>query len=188
MLLIESIELINGQLERHFGSDITGRPYFRIVWSEDQFEKRLTEFTDAGVALLTPEVRELPKYRQWIHAKYILEGLTIVPEPSLGELPVSKFSYEPVWVFEDRDHNYLPPKFDACKFILDNMQHGKAYFAKYRDPDADPLEAKHNAEKRISAIEEELFGNETEASDALRYREGVSLAQTKEKENVDNVT
>jgi len=175
MLLIESIELINTQLERHYGAHDTGRPFFRVVWSEDQFEKRLTEYSDAGVALLQPEVRELPKYRQWIKAKYVLEGLTEVPDVNIRELPVSKLSYEPVWVFQDENENYLPPRFDACKFLLDNMQHGKAYFAKYSDPDSDPLEALANKEKRVQAIQDELYGDKSTVSDALHYKEGVFI-------------
>jgi hypothetical protein len=66
MELVESIETINEQLRRAYGIDsISSRPIYRVVWANDELEKRLMHFTDAGIQLLTPEIREVPKYAQW---------------------------------------------------------------------------------------------------------------------------
>ena len=115
MIINESIEVLNQRLVDHFSTAWNGQPMFRIVWSENQFEKRLVGFTDGGIQLLVPEMREVPKYKQWIHNKHILERLVIVPEFQQDKL-VEKTSYEPVWVFEDKNGFPLPPKWEATKF------------------------------------------------------------------------
>jgi hypothetical protein len=160
--LTEPIESINSQLVDLFGIDtVTGQPMFRVVWSEDQFEKRLTDRTKEGFILLTPIVAELPKYRQWIQEKFVLERLVIIPEASRTELPTSKLSYEPLWVFKTKDQTYVPPTLWACKFVIDTLYAalGKRSLAKYVDEEAkNPVEMK---EARINQLEEELFGDES---------------------------
>lgn len=162
MELTEPIDSINKQLRNMFGIDsMTGRPMFRVVWSEDQYEMRMTDRTDFGIQLLTPVLRELPKYKQWIKEKYVLERLVIVPEVSQSELPTSKLSYEPLWVFRTKDDGYVPPAMWACKFVIDTLYAalGKQSLAKYIDEESKhPQEEK---EKRLSKLEEELFGDES---------------------------
>lgn len=162
MELAEPIESINRQLIDLFGIDTaTGRPIFRVVWSEDQFEMRKTDRTKEGLLLLVPEVVELPKYRQWIKQRYVLERLVIVPEINQDELPTSKLSYEPLWVFEGKDKQYVPPTLWACKFVIDTLYAalGKHSLAKYVDEEArNPIESR---EERIKKLEEELFGDES---------------------------
>lgn len=169
-------EEINKRLKDHFGQADSGDAIFRIVFSEDQFEKQLTEYTAEGLQLLYPEWREVPKYRQWIHQKYILERLVAVPAINSKELTV-KVSYEPLRVFERGDGTPLPPKWEAAKFTVDLLYHalGKEnMWPKYMDP-GDPPEAK---EARLKQLQEELFGNETEVGDALAHKQGVALNKT----------
>lgn len=176
MELTETVDSINKQLIDLFGIDtISGNPIFRVVWSDDQYEKRLTNCTKEGLDLLYPEVRLLPKYKQWIEQKYILERLTIVPEINSEELPDQRLSYEPIWVFETNKGVYLPPSVQAAKFVIDTMYAamGKSNLAKYKDPDSNQEEAIHNQKVKIEGIVEDLFGNETEVGDALAYGEGV---------------
>lgn len=175
-ILAEPLNEINALLIDHYGIDtISGNPIFRVVWSEDQLEKRWSNYTDEGIQLLQPRVAELPKYRQWIHEKYIIEKLTILPEMKTDGAPVDKLSYESIWVFEDKVGNYLPPRFSVCKFVLDALcaATGKYSMAKYKDDlvNEDP-EAR---EIRLNTLQEELFGNETDCGDALAYKEGVSM-------------
>ena len=162
MELTESIPSINQQLIDLFGIDtITGKSMFRVVWSEDQFEKRLTSFTDNGLALLYPEVRLLPKYRQWIQNKYVLERLCVVPEINQDEIPTDKLSYEPIWVFEKKDGVAIPPTLWTSKFVIDSLYAamGKKSLRKYIDDEAkNPEEHK---EKRLKEYEEQLFGDES---------------------------
>lgn|SRR6266850_2758139 len=171
MELTEQISSINRQLIDLFGIDISGMPIWRVVWSEDQYEKRLMEFNDSGLSLIQPEVRLVPKYKQWIVEKYVLEQLVVVPIINENELPTSKLSYEPLYVFQDNDGNYLPPKLILCKLVIDSIYaaRGKSSLAKYKDP-GDSLEMK---QERVNELMEAIYGNETDVSDALTRREGI---------------
>lgn len=164
MELAESIESINSSLVDEFGIDSdTGRPIWRVVWSDDQREKRLSEFTLEGIQLIHPEVMELPKY-SWIRERYVLERLVIIPDINAHELPTRKLSYEPIWVFNDHiTENYIPPTFMAAKFVVDTVYaaQGKSGLRKYVDPEGTKEGAREAKEKRISKLEEELFGDES---------------------------
>lgn len=168
MELTESVESINQQLREQFGIDtISGIPIWRVVWSEEQFEYRYGTYDDitpAGLYLRTvTETRWVPKYRQWIQKKYILERLVVIPDFNKEELPDSKISYEPIWTFEDKFGNYLPPKYEAAKFIIDTIyavQYSNHDLARYKDPE-DSQEASLELKKqRVDKIVEELFGDE----------------------------
>lgn len=154
------IKRINRQLESHFGINTDDmRPMWRVSWSDDQYEKRETDRTDAGIILLYPEVRELPKY-QWVKERWILERLVVVPEAQVKELAEAKTSYECVWAFSSKDTTRpIQPSFAACKFVVDliHAAMGKGSMSKYIDPDLAP----DAAEKRIKEIELELFGDES---------------------------
>jgi hypothetical protein len=174
MELVEPIDKINERLKREFGTDLSGKPYWRVVWSEDQLEKRHATFND-----YTPEgifirsftgVREVPKYSQWIKEKYVLEKLTIIPEVNSSELPVNKLSYEPIFPFETKTGKYLPPKFDAAAFVIETLfdQVRKAPFRRPEEGESPEL-----AEQRLKALEESLFGNETDVGRALAYKEAI---------------
>lgn len=162
MELAEPIESINKQLVDQFGIDtVTGRPIFRVVWSEDQYEKRMVNTTKEGLLLPYPVLQEVPKYKQWIIERYVLERLVLVPEQDQAEIPVSKMSYEPLWVFKGKDDIYVPPTMWACKFVIDTLYAalGKKSLAKYVDEEAkNPIESR---ESRIAKLTEELFGDES---------------------------
>jgi hypothetical protein len=172
MELRETIESINEKLIREYGIDISlNMPNWRVVFSEDQYEKRLTNFTDEGFELLFPEVRELPKYKQHIRAKYILEHLVPVTEGIETDL-VTKVSFEPSWVFQDKNGNYLPPFFEGCQHVIESVLaatgNPKA-FAKYKD-ETISVEARA---AHLKKVEDELFGNESDLGDHLAYKTGI---------------
>lgn len=154
---MREIKEINKQLIDHFGIATDSKePIFRVVWSEDQYEKRLTKFTPEGIELLYSQVILLPKY-PWLKNQWILERLEIVPEFQQIELAGQKISYEPKWAFKEG----VVPVFWACKLVVDTLYAalGKSSMAKYVDEEAkNPIEMQ---EKRIKAIEEELFGDES---------------------------
>ena len=169
MELREPIEWINEQLIEHYSRDISdGRPNYRVVWSDDQFEKRITTHDEHGNQYIFPEVHLLPKYRQYIRHRYVLERLTVV----LGETDLlEKVVYEVVWTFQDKNGKYLPPWFEACRHIIENIllnMAAKNYFAKYKD-----TMSKEEYIAKIQKMEDELFGNETDVGDALAYGTGV---------------
>lgn len=178
--LDESLETINSSLRDQFGIDTeTKQPIFRVVWSEDQFEKRQTNHTDEGFELLTPRVALLPKYRQWIKERYVLERLVVVPPQNVEELAGVQISYEPLWIFETQSGVYLPPKLEIAQMVVDTLYASlgkQSMKAKYVDPRiANP---DHQKEK-LDKLQAEMFGNETLTTDALAYREGVSLSGPK---------
>jgi hypothetical protein len=171
MELRESIESINEKLLNEYGTEFDNSPRFRVVFSEDQYEKRFTDFTDEGFELLQPEVRLLPKYKQWIREKYILERLI----PVVGETDLTtKVSYEPAWVFQDKNGNYLPPFFEGCKHVIESLHSAidkAGTFTKYKDKNVSPEERALELKK----VEEGLFGNETDVGDHLAYGTGVTV-------------
>jgi hypothetical protein len=170
---MESIETLNKRLVDHFGLDSdTGRPMFRIVWANDQLEKRLVATLDSGIQLLHPVVREVKKY-PYLKDLYVLERLVVVPEVNQEELPTQKLSYEPVWGYHDGNGNPMPPIWEPTKFIVDTLYAalGKKSMRKYVDSEENTTP--EGREQKIAKLHEELFGNETEVGDALRYKEGV---------------
>ena len=169
---MESVEILNERLRSIYGLDSnTAKSIFRIVWSEDQLEKRLVDTLDSGILLLHPEVREVKKY-PYIRRRYILERLVVVPEVNLSELPTQKLSYEPIWTYE-ANGNALPPTWPATKVIVDILYAalGKKSLRKYIESEKNTTE--EGRIERVKKIQEELFGNETETGDALRYKEGI---------------
>ena len=178
MELTEKIDSLNQQIRDLYGIDtVNGLAMWRIVWSETQFEKRLTEYTDSGIKLLFPEIRELPKYKQWIKEKYVLERLVVVPVINLNELGGVKVSYEPIYVYMDKGMNYAPPCIEVTQFVIDTIYaaEGKSSLAKYKDNGETP----DKQEERLQRIERELFGNETDTGDALAHGEGVGFTTSK---------
>ncbi len=184
MLLTEKIEDINKWLKRDFGCFPDDTPNWRVVLAGEQIEKRVMTYTDSGMQLLFPEVREVKKYQHIDPAKYVLERQV----PVMGETDlITKTSYEPAWTFEDRFGNYLPPVYMACKFVIDRIysQQDKAGFMKkYNDPAADP----EYREQRVKDMEFKLFGNETPVGDALAHGYGITVPEnfSKEKKEVNN--
>lgn len=172
--LVETLESINHNLLRDFGRFEDGRPNFRVVWSEDARETRRLDYTDEGFQLLHPEVREVRKY-QHISERYVLEMLM----PVVGESDlVTPTSYEPIWTFEDRFRNYLPPRFDACQVVIEvvrgRLTESKIY-KKYNDETNSP-EYRH---QQVIDMEKKLFGDETPVGDALSHGDGISYAGMK---------
>src|SRR5215467_5046232 len=155
------IDSINDSLVNLFGTEITGKPIYRVVWSEDQFEKRLMDVTDSGLTLLTPEYRIVPKYRQWIQKQYVLEQLVVVPDANRKELAEIKLSYEPLFVFQNSyTDEYLPPNLQAAKFVIDSLRAATSKTSMRRyvdDEEKNPVEAR---ETRINKMQAELFGED----------------------------
>jgi hypothetical protein len=179
-VLPADIKKINRQLESHFGINTEDmRPMWRVSWSDDQYEKRMTDRTDAGIILLHPEVRGLPKY-QWVRARWLLERLIAVPPQQVEELAGAKTSYECVWAFSSKDTSRpITPSFTACKFVIDLIyaaQEGNGGMAKYLDPDT----TKESHEKRIREIELELFGDESSLLGKTFKGEGIVVPNSYE--------
>lgn len=184
---MERVETINKRLEEYFGRDDRNLPIWRVIWSDDQFEKQLLSYTPEGLSLIYPEWREVPKYKMMgIHSRYILERLVAVPVLHTDEM-VSKISYEPMWTFEDSDSNPMPPKWEACELIVNTVyaaQGKKTSEPLYHDDErglATPELIEYHKE-RVKDLQLDLFGNETDTGDALAYREGIVVPSNYKKE------
>ena len=170
-----TLEQLNNYLARDYGYFEGTLPNWRVVWSEDQFEKRLTDRTDEGFELLHKEVRLLPKYKQWAPDSYVLERCLPIPEFVETDL-TDKFSYEPVYVFDlTKTDSFSDNFYGAIKFVISTVYTAvsRSVGAKYKDPEADKEVAAELREQRLRAIEQELFGNETEVGDALAHKQAV---------------
>lgn len=179
--LPEPLEVLNRRLEEIYGKYLDGKPMFRVVWSEDQMEHRLMTTTKDGFQLLEPVIEEVPKYRQWVQEKYILEGLQEVPSFQQKEIG-AKISYESIWVFEDKRGFPLPPIWSAIQLILETMRANiEGRGAKYEDSLrelSDPKIAHEVKEQRLKKLEEELFGNETSLGDDLAHKVAIVVPGT----------
>jgi len=191
MELTEKIESINRQLEDSFGIDtITGRPIWRVVWSDDQYEDRFgtyDDFTPEGIYLRTvTEVRRVKKY-PWVKERWTLERLVLVPVVSQKELPTVKQSYEPMFPFQKTNGEYAPPTILACRFIIDSVlaAQGKGSTTKYKDKyDGMSKEEYYEAKNaELQQLQDDLFGNETDVGDAIAHGEAVIVPRNYEKES-----
>src|SRR5215212_5877995 len=119
MNIPESVETLNKRLKERYGRfSTTAIPLYRVVWSDDEYEKRWTWLTKEGFDLNHPEVREVPKYKQWAPHVYFLERTMARPPAGKDEgMPVDEIGYEPLWCFQDHHGNALPPKWEVCEIV-----------------------------------------------------------------------
>jgi hypothetical protein len=176
----------NTPLRNLFGVDtVTGKPMWRIVWSDDEFEVRYgvwSDFSPAGILLRqVQEARKVPKY-SYIHERYVLEHLVGVPQINAGELPTVRMSYEPIRTFQDKNGDFLPPNLLAAKLIINTvltamgyMRDGRAPLKKFYDEEFSQEASIEEKNKRIAEIEEYLWGDDSQFHDALASGSAVML-------------
>lgn len=176
---MEHLDTINSLLKDRYGIDtITGLANFRVVWSSDQLEKRLMHETDNGVQLLTPEIREVKKY-SYVMNRYILERLTLVPPQNMAELAGAPISYEPLWVFQDKNHNALSFRFDVCEIVIDAVYRAMGFGGNSPRFARDSVTSQ---KERVDKLQEELFGDESRVTDALTHKSGIIVPSSYQKD------
>jgi hypothetical protein len=171
---MESIETLNKRLLEIYGKFETGGANWRIVHSSNQFEiqkGKFTKTTENGIYLGEFEgFKEVPKYAFIQPPKYLLERVVPVVNAQGSNQLITKLSYECIWAFGEKGDpagKAIYPCWEAIEFIIKTVL-GHHTSAPYKE--GDPIEEK---EKRIADIYENLFGDDTETSDALRYHEGI---------------
>lgn len=152
-------------------------PNYRLVWSEEIFEARLSTFRDfdsSGAIFLreVTEVRTVPKYNyiknRWILEKYF--GYS-ADEIKNGD------GYECIYCFEDKNGNFLVPTIKVLDIILYSARYGKPQ--KWRERVA---EMKDKEFKSIQSDIDHVL-DVTPEDIAYRLGERVSMAGTKERVN-----
>jgi hypothetical protein len=123
----ESVAEINKLLVDYYGLDISlNIPKFRIVWSSSQREKRYGVFEvydSTGTIFLRTEqgIEDVEKYPIWSDL-WVLERLFPTNGNPYLEL-VTKFSYEPVWVF-GAGNSDKQPIWRAVRLLCENSLRG----------------------------------------------------------------
>lgn len=114
------VATINKHLKK-YGVNFHGDPLYRVVWSDDQLELRRGTFNEWYGHIFIREytgVARVPKY-SYLSKRWVLERW--IP-PSLAyneELVESRQgSYEPLYVFEDKNGNPLPLALRPIELII----------------------------------------------------------------------
>ena len=100
---------------------LTNDPLFKLVWSDDERELRTGTFAKfvAGVKVSEETRTDQALKYNWIKERWILEQWAPPDVTMMEELPNSNVgSYEPLYVFEDKDGNALPLRLDVIQFII----------------------------------------------------------------------
>jgi len=164
---VEPIGIINRRLKDNFGINTgDGRPIWRIVWSEDQFENRhgtYDDYSPGGIYLRTvTETRYVKKYDKIFNKdRFILEQLVAIGPIDMGTLPGEQTSYEPMYVFETNNGVFLPPKYEVAEIIIQSVLavRGKGNIRKWVEPTSQ--EELIERAKRIEQLQEEIFGEDS---------------------------
>lgn len=158
------------------------QPMFRLVWSEFQKENRLGEFNEyCGPIFIRTftGVKEVPKYN-YIKDRWILEQWYPPAISYNKELPESRYgSYEPIYVFEDKDGNRLPLNQTVVEMII---------YAKYKD-DQTPTDRRMRMkleqeikDKKLQSYCEDMIDTSDIISN-LHFKEGIIVPSNHEVES-----
>lgn len=184
--LPNSIVELNKNLADWYGTEITGRAIFRIVWANNETEIVHGVWTDldneGNFIRQVTETRQIRKYSDDpdYAGKFILERLVLVPPMDERTLPTVKMSYEPLWTFENVLDKPVPPTVDGTRFIIDLVlsREGKVNMKKKYVTQEEELQLKSD---RIRRIQDELYGGESDIADALHFHSGIVVpSQIKE--------
>jgi hypothetical protein len=116
---------INRHLEDNYGKLTTGEILFKVSWTTGLTEKRFSKFTDfldETPIRTIEEVREVLKY-PFAQDRYVLERIVPISETArkAGLAVDGQYSYEEVYLFQDRLGNYLElteEKIDQALFLF----------------------------------------------------------------------
>ena len=173
--LPSDVKVINDRLKDYFGKFEDGSPNFRVVWSDNEQEKRKTSQTESGFSLASPIVQTVPKY-SYIKERFILERIVPIPVQHATEL-TTKLSYEPIWVFETSSGDALPVNWEVVNILIRTLLDQQIYKkGPYKIPEGEG-NTTEELNHRASKLEEVLYGNETSVGDALATGSGVGFGK-----------
>lgn len=141
---------VNAWLFSKYGKDICGQPRFRLVFSEDQFEKRLGTFSKYyGDIWLNDYTGVEECYKYWFEGAWVLERLVYYHNPEI--MSPTNWHYEPLWVFTDRYNRYLEPHLWAVQKVMEAWEDREVRL--YPSIGADAVAYNRNEEKHAKQVE-----------------------------------
>lgn len=154
---IVPVEAINEWLKNNYGQ-YDGKAKFRLVFANDQLEKRLGTFRDylPGTDIFLREVIEVrltPKYPELNYKDcYIMERLVPNYHPNIP----GKLSYEAFWSYDKRlpDGSIKHPTFEAIQFLMIHSLEGPKKSAQFY------IDLAKNQDNDVLSYYENLFDNE----------------------------
>lgn len=163
------VDFINEEIKIH-GTNQYGDPIFRVVFSDDQLEKRYISLFNA--------IMEVKKY-PWIRSKWILERWAPGELSYHSSLFTDKDGvYICVYTFQDANRNYLPPLLKVCEIVIKHLLNPRSKSqALAEDRIKEEMEDKLEVEK----IETELKvqSDEHATKDRKSQRESSGVGYTK---------
>jgi len=172
---LSPVKHINKYLKEHHGSDLLSRPFYRIVWSEDELEKRFAMYdnmlSDHIIFNTVKKLKEVRKYANPIYKeRFILEKLILdIDNPEVWDTTMGRGSYEPIWVFRGLGDTYQVPTLKTVDFVL-RMLLGKK---EHRDQRMEDNEEESSLQAEIADCQEVLGGSEGAIASQLRDRSAI---------------
>jgi hypothetical protein len=161
-IMATDIDIINKWLKNQYGTDLRSRPWYRIIWSENETEKRtgiFNDFTDSGLYIGYHQgLREVKKYANPIYKdRWILEKLIYgLNNKEIWGDTARDGIYEPIWVFRGPGDTYQKPTTKTVDFIVQSLLAEKP---KLTQSDTD-YEEEQSLEKEKREEYERLGGSE----------------------------
>lgn len=183
------VRKMNNRLKMFYGLDVSFNvPRYRVVWSDDETEKRMgtyTKTTEAGIYLgVETGMREIRKY-WYLKPCFILERLVIIENRDQFAVVQKPYTYEPMLPFisPPPEENQLPLDWKPLHFAI------QAYINRSKAPEKTDLD--FLAEDALAKKKEEDYirdsMNNGNIIDSLQTGEGVSLAGKKFEKKVELV-
>jgi len=146
--------IINERLKLYYGTELDGRPRYRVLWSTNKTEKRVGEFNEFyGPIFLRTVVgiKECLRY-PYDQDRWVIEKLIYVNNPELVSEKAG--SYEPVYILKDKNGDYLPLNWKVVQTVVDFAE-AKPYDIKLTDKDWE-AEDEQLTEKEVAYFEDVL--------------------------------
>lgn len=116
-------EMVNKKLKELYGTDDEFRAIFRVVWSDEQVEKRFGTFSNWYGPIFISEYKgmDVVKKYPYIKHRWVLEKLMFAMTDEVIGLDLNNRSYEPVYTFEDKFGRELPVEWWAVEMIVKRL-------------------------------------------------------------------
>ena len=138
---MENEKVINKALKSKYGSDFAGYPTYRIVQNSKSLrEHRFGTFRHYYGKIFS---REETGCFNVLKYSYVPEGLWILEKLFYNEANpelTERRTYEPLFVFYDKDGGYFKPNFKLCEFVIECALNGPSKILSQKEKDDKEVE------------------------------------------------